>query len=394
MLKKGSACLLVVALLCLCVGIGTGLSAEKIKIATLCPISGPAASWGLAVVRGVELMADKINADGGVDVAGKKHEIELIQGDTKANPEVALSEANRLIFNEKIKYIIGPNVSSATLAILPITEREKVLVSSFSYASEVLGSDKKYSFRLYPAGREYISALFSYLKQHRPEAKTLALVGFNDQSSLDNAEIAKTLAEGEGLQIVFKDFVQRGTTDFFPLLTNLLAKKPDIIAPIAFTDGPAALILQQARQMNFKGDFAFHTFHSVKDLEQKAGKEALEGTIMITIDNRHPKAPKAMQDLVPVYEKKYNEAFSSVANATYPVLAILAKGIEKAKSLDTTAVAKVLEDLEGPYPYGGTFSMGGLKTYGAKRQIVAPIFMSVYKNGQQEFMGTVSPPVP
>jgi len=171
------------------------LAAEKLRIATLSPISGAAASWGIAVLRGCELAAEKINNEGGVKIGNDWYLIELVKGDTKANPDAALSEVNRLIFKEKVKYIVGPNVSSSTLAILPVTEKEKVLVASFSYSSEVLGKDRKYSFRLYPAGREYMSAIFTYIREHRPEIKKVALIGPNDQSGWDNAKAARSMAE-------------------------------------------------------------------------------------------------------------------------------------------------------------------------------------------------------
>ena len=67
--------------------------------------------------------------------------------------------------------------------------------------------------------------------------------------------------------------------------------------------------------------------------------------------------------------------------------------IEKAGSLDTTAVAKAMENLEGEYPYG-RFSMGGVKTYGSRHQISEPIFFSEIKNGALVGLGSVTPPVP
>jgi hypothetical protein len=67
--------------------------------------------------------------------------------------------------------------------------------------------------------------------------------------------------------------------------------------------------------------------------------------------------------------------------------------IENAGTLDSTAVTKTMENLEGEHPWG-RFAMGGLKTFGIKRQIVEPIWMATVKNGVQVSLGYVTPPLP
>lgn len=82
-----------------------------------------------------------------------------------------------------------------------------------------------------------------------------------------------------------------------------------------------------------------------------------------------------MREVYKNYEEKYKEKFDPIVNVGYPMLWVLKLAIEKANSLDTTAVAKAMENLQGEMTYGH-FSLGGLKTYGAKRQIIYPIAIS------------------
>ena len=60
--------------------------------------------------------------------------------------------------------------------------------------------------------------------------------------------------------------------------------------------------------------------------------------------------------------------------------------IEKAGTLDTTALAKTLENLEGEMPYDRV-SFGRLRTYRAKHQIVYPVFLSQFRVGKEVFVG-------
>lgn len=99
------------------------------------------------------------------------------------------------------------------------------------------------------------------------------------------------------------------------------------------------------------------------------------------------------RELYNSYRKKYGEEAHVVATATYPAPRILKLAIEKAGTLDTTAVAKTLENLEDEHPYG-RFSFGGIKTCGAKHQISIPVFMAQFNNGKLVGLKPIKVPVP
>ena len=136
---------------------------EILKIGNMGAFSGKYALWGIPMSRGVELMADKINAEGGIKVGGKVYHIKLIPADTKTTVEGAVAQANKLIFNDKVKFIFGPTMSSGALAFQPITRKNKVILMPWCYTPKVLGSDKPYTFRLYPVGGQSSVAVFIYL---------------------------------------------------------------------------------------------------------------------------------------------------------------------------------------------------------------------------------------
>jgi branched-chain amino acid transport system substrate-binding protein len=366
---------------------------ETLRIAALLPLSGGAAQWGVGILRGAELMAEKINAEGGIKVGDKRYRIELIKADDKSNYDVALAQANRLIFSEKIKFIIGPIVSGCVLAIYPVTEPNKTIVMSYCYTPKALGADKPYAFRFYASGHERIPALCGYMKKNRPNVKTIALIGPNDETGWGTSKYAKEKAEELGFEVIFEDFLQRGTTDFFPVLTKMIAKKPDAMIPHSLLPGEVALMLQQKHQLGYKGLIISPSFYELKMLVEKAGTEAVEGFIFQWPDFTGPTATPGMRELYKTYTAKYKEELYAMTVPGYATPWIIKMAIEKAGSLDTTAVAKAMENLEGEYPYG-RFSMGGVKTYGSRHQISEPIFFSEIKNGALVGLGSVTPPVP
>ena len=361
-----------------------------IKVGALLPLSGGAATWGIPSLRALELMTDKINVEG-VKVGGIKYQMELVKADTKSNFDAALAQANKLIFDDKVKFINGPIISGEVLAILPVTEANKVIVMPYAASPKVIGPDKFYSFRLYPSVRESMLGFYSFLNKQRPDVKTIGLIGPNDESGWDNSKLAKDLVKDFGLQVTFEDFVQRGTTDFFPLLTKMVAKNPNAVLFHATPGGMTALLLQQGSQLGYKGLVMVPSHQDPSLLIEKAGAAAAEGCILTTPD--FATGTEEMKEVYKNYQEKYKEKFDPIVNVGYPMLWILKLAIEKANSIDTTAVAKSMENLEGEMTYGH-FSLGGVKTYGAKRQIIYPVAISQIKEGKLVNISFVMPPVP
>src|SRR4030042_378424 len=64
-------------------------------------------SLGADMVKGIELMAELVNKKGGLAIGEDKYNIELIKYDSKFVPETARAAAERLIYQDKVKLIIG-----------------------------------------------------------------------------------------------------------------------------------------------------------------------------------------------------------------------------------------------------------------------------------------------
>ena len=95
---------------------------KVLKIGVLGVMSGPAASWGLVNKYSAEATAQMYNDQGGVEIDGEKYMIEVVSIDDKNDPKLAASGAERLVHQEGIKYIIGPNVDITAASIVPVIE--------------------------------------------------------------------------------------------------------------------------------------------------------------------------------------------------------------------------------------------------------------------------------
>jgi len=354
------------------------------------PLSGFAAQWGIPSQKGINIMGERINAQGGYKVGGKSYRIKLVEVDTEGNTEIALSKGNRLIHDEKIKFIIGPIFCGEVSALQSISEPNKILTMVYCFSPQALGPDKPYTFRLYSSGRENMAAMYPFLKKFFPKVKTLGMSGLADEK--ETVELCVKMAEEAGFKVISIEHVPPGTSDWFPVLTKVVAKNPDAFIPVSAPPPEAGMIIQQKHQLGYKGLVISPSHYDPNMIVAKAGAEAAEGFISMGPDFTGPNARPGLRYLYEKYTEKYKE-FDPVSQASYGWLEILKIAIEKAGTLDTAGVIKTMENLEGEF-VKGRFSFGGVKTYGIKRQIIEPVDFSAIKNGKHVYLGAIIPSVP
>lgn len=73
-----------------------------IKIGLLAPVTGPLATPGKDMVEGWKLYWEKV----GYTAGGRK--VEVVVADTTCNPDQALTQARRLVHQEKVHFMVGP----------------------------------------------------------------------------------------------------------------------------------------------------------------------------------------------------------------------------------------------------------------------------------------------
>lgn len=97
---------------------------QVIRIGCLFALSGPARHIGVASKYVAEMAKEHFEKEEGI--AGKK--IELIFADTKGENSVAVTEFERLVYQEKVQAIIGPTRTSTAMALFNPIERAKIPV--------------------------------------------------------------------------------------------------------------------------------------------------------------------------------------------------------------------------------------------------------------------------
>ena len=163
--------------------LNSGAHAQTIKIAILGPMSFVQGEhhW-----NGAEMARDEINKAGGIDVGGKRRQVELIRADTNEMTSVpdATNAVERVITRDKADFLIGGFRSEAVLAMQEVAMDYKKIFLGAGAAHSKLGANVeanydryKYWFRYTPTkdtdlARTLFAVMNSIAQQVRTELKT------------------------------------------------------------------------------------------------------------------------------------------------------------------------------------------------------------------------------
>jgi branched-chain amino acid transport system substrate-binding protein len=260
---------------------------KEFVIGYVIPETGRSAKYGESHKRGAEMALEEINAAGGVN--GIK--LKVVYGDGKCAPVEAANATERLIVRDKVDVLMGETCSGATLGMLKVIAEQKFpLVNASSTAPAITACDaptKGYVFRMLPTN----DLLAAQLAQHILDDRKLRRVAVITDVSLDWSVTLRDafLRELRQRQIepLANEGVQGRETDFYSVLQNVKAKKPDATFMNIQIDQGIPMF-RQAHEIGFQSQFFSAQGIATAEMEKNAGKEA-EGTIALAF--YHPDNP-------------------------------------------------------------------------------------------------------
>ncbi len=128
-------------------------------------LTGKYSDLGVQVRNGVQLAVEEVNSQGGV--AGRK--IEVVYLDNHGSVQHCITAFKKLS-DMGIKVVIGPMMSSFALSVLPIFQKNGMVVLSPTVSTSSLSRRKDLFFRIVPDNRNRARALARYvIKKHNPQ---------------------------------------------------------------------------------------------------------------------------------------------------------------------------------------------------------------------------------
>jgi branched-chain amino acid transport system substrate-binding protein len=369
---------------------------QELRIGGIGSLSGGGTAWGLAIMRGTELAIDDVIAEGGLKVGDQVYKPSLVMVDDLYSGNGGKAGAERLLYQEKVKFIVGPLGSPPALATVGVLDeaREKDGIVAINLAgAAALGLLKNkykapFNFVIANTNREFAPALVNWYKTNYPALKKVAIIAPNDAVG---QTIVPTLIEAykqAGIEVWFEMF-ERGTKEFTPLITRMIAAGVNALDLDNNAPGEAGLLYRQAKQAGFRGMIWQTGGPGVLELQEIAGK-ASNGFLSYELyDADSPSGKKFVAD----YEKKYGKG---VINGHTPIIynavKLLFEAMRRAGSVDPVKVRDALEKLSG-YDPGvlGATKWGGMERYGVAHQLELPFFVVEIKDDKSVIRARLNP---
>jgi branched-chain amino acid transport system substrate-binding protein len=257
-----------------------GVSGNTITIGTSLPESGLYQAF-TAILEGEKAYFQNLNASGGVDIAGKKYQINLIDKDDQYNASQTVTNVQSLINTSKVFALFNVVGTKNNLAIRNTVNTQCVpdlLIAS----GAVQWGNTQYPWML---GSELVPyplemrAFVDYLKQKKPNA-TIAVLRASDDFGQSYADSLQSLIKGTNLKIVQTQSYDPEGADVKSQVTSLAATHAD-----AFVIGATLLACPAA--LNAEGAAGWHpiTYMSgtcVSKLLLDAGGKNSDGVLSVT----------------------------------------------------------------------------------------------------------------
>ncbi|MFX0547197.1 ABC transporter substrate-binding protein [Roseovarius sp. S1116L3] len=358
---------------------------QTLKIGALVTQSGAGASWGNGMLRAAELAAEDANENGGLEVDGVRYKVEVIAYDDAYKANEAVTAANRLVFEDKVKYIIGTVGSAPILAIQPITEENKVITMTLGFTSQALSPEKSFTFRPNPTTGEVAQPQIDWVVANQ-NIKTVGALFPNDETGEAIAEDISEAYAAAGAELTSTEFFERDRVDFIPLLTRIVSQGVDAIELDGNSPVTAGQIVQQARDIGFEGIIIRTGGPATQEIVNVAGQAATEGMFVHSAFNPNVEAAAAYQQR---FVDTYGDEMNGFSPFFYDGTKMLLKAMQDAGTVEDTEVVKTaLENITDYEGVLGTLNWTGEESYGIAHQLDSPFYIARVENGAEVIVAT------
>jgi len=297
-----------------------------INVGVVASLTGPAAALGAETKKAVALFP--------TTVGGEK--VNFIVLDDGTDPTNAVKNVRKLISENKVDAILGPNLISTAIAMADVANAEKTPMVSVA-PLDVSGDKRGFVFRSEPSADLMVNKVVADMVAGG--AKTVGFIGFSDSWGELLLKALTKAADGK-LQIVASERYGRADPSVQAQVLKVIAAKPDVVF-VGASGTPAAMPQITLRERGYKGKI--YQSHGVTSKEfLRVGGKAVEGALIPVgpvlvaeqLPDSHPTKKNAVA-FVQTLEAKYGpDSRSTFAGATWDAWLLLQNaiaGAQKAK---------------------------------------------------------------
>ncbi|GAA1156780.1 ABC transporter substrate-binding protein [Ornithinicoccus hortensis] len=326
-----------------------------IKIGVVLDITGAGASLGVAERETIEMLAEQVNEDGGID----GREVEVIIEDNQSTEDGAAKATSSLLSTEEVDILIGASRTGPSLAMRPLAEDAEIPMISLA-ANQAIIDGSEWVFKTAQNDRVVLERMVDDMsaKGYTKVAIARDASGFGEGIP----EMLAEIGEGAGIEIVAQESFAPDATDFTAQMVNL--RNADADAVVIWGIPPAAALAQNAYVQLDVGAPVYQS-HGIGNQvfldEAGANADGLLAPLgrMLIADQLADDDPQkeVVQTFIADYTEKYDKAPSTFAGHAYDGFMIAVDALDEVGT-DPQALRDHLENGITDWPgISGVFTM-------------------------------------
>jgi branched-chain amino acid transport system substrate-binding protein len=355
---------------------------EVVKIGHVGPTSGGIAHLGKDNENGARMAIDELNAKG-VSIGGKKVKFELLAEDDGGDPKQGTAAAQKLV-DSKVSGVVGHLNSGTSIPASKIYSDAGIpQISPSATNPKYTRQGFKTTFRVV-ADDVHLGGTLGRYAAKELKGKSIAVIDDRTAYGQGVADEFEKGVKGAGGKTVAREFTNDKATDFTAILTNLKAKKPDIVF-FGGMDAVAGPMIRQMKQLGIKAKFMGGDGICSGELPKLSGGAMDDGQVVCAeAGGVEGEQKKGMEDFKGRFKTKFNADVQIYAPYVYDALNVMVAAMEKAGSSDPAKYLPVLAKTSGYKGVTGNISFdekGDVKN--------GALTMFTYKGGNREQIAVV-----
>ncbi len=309
-----------------------GGAGNTIKVGLNIELTGDKPKVGEQSKYAAEMFVEEFNAAGGLDLGGKKYTIQLVIEDNNATGDGAVAAANKLITQDNVLMLIGPNPSNAAVPAGEVANNLKTPMISPWSTNPNTTLNRPYVFRapFLDPFQGPVVANFATNQFNATKACVLFDVASDYPKGLaDNFKTAWEGLHGAGSVVAFESFTT-GDQDFSAQLTKIKAADCEILfTPQYYQEVP--LIVSQAKDLGITIPIVGSDSWGDPQLVELCGADC-EGYFFST-HYVASGATGATKDFIDKYNAKYGYIPGDVAALTWDSMLLTVQALKNCGKL-------------------------------------------------------------
>jgi len=338
-----------------------------LKVGVIVTSTGVGAYLGEQSLKGIEFALEEINNTGGVN--GRK--VEIVVEDSKTEPAAAVNAINKLINVDGVHFIIGDSWTSTTASMVPVANKNEVILISPIATLDDLAQDD-FFFRTLPTIKNLMQPLAEYLYENK-NVRTVAFLRSDTPFGVEHVKDFTEAFVTLGGTVVAEEGFPISSTDVRSQIAKVKLKNPDAIFNLHASGPRVGLLIRQAQELNVNPVW-IGTYASENDALIKEYSNEIEGLIYpypYIVDPSNPSAQKFIES----FTQKYNEYPDLTVVNSYDAFKILLSAINSAGE-DPYAIKKYLLNMSNYQGASGTLS------FDENGDVLKPIFIKEVHEGK------------